>query len=292
MPPRWFSHTIGKGARSGFCMSGGVQLHFLAWNPEAVEKPALIFVHGYRAHAHYWDFIAPFFLDCFRVIALDLAGMGDSSSRSEYSAEGFARDITALIEQADLSPATVVGHSFGGARALRAAAERPELIARVVALDSICRFPDGDEPQPLQRPARLVIYPDFATARARFRLVPAQPCANEFLLQHVARHSLRQDQGGWRWKFDPALPAGPREPDAAEFLERIQAPVHYVRGQHSKVVSSKLALRIVHHLKLGEGPIIIPGAYHYLMLDQPLALIAMLRELMGKEPAFIPRDEP
>jgi pimeloyl-ACP methyl ester carboxylesterase len=41
-------------------------------------------------------------------------------------------DLAALIEQADMSPATVIGNSFGAIISLRVAAERPDLIGSLV----------------------------------------------------------------------------------------------------------------------------------------------------------------
>ena len=41
------------------------------------------------------------------------------------------------------------------------------------------------------------------------------------------------------------------------------------------------AERIVACLRHGRGPIVIPQAHHYLMLDQPLALVAALRALLA-----------
>lgn len=283
--PAWFERALAQPAESRFVMSEGVRLHYLAWGLEHVGRPGLLFVHGYRAHAHYWDFIAPYFADHYRVVAMDLSGMGDSGHRQAYSALGFAQDIAAVIADAALEPATVIGHSFGGARAWRAAAEFPDAIAHVVALDSICRFADtppssaGTPRRPRTEP-----YPDFASARARYRLTPEQPCANDFLLDHVARHSLRPEGTGWIWKFDPHLPPGPHEPDMGLLLQGLDIPVDYLRGEFSTVISPRDAERIAACLRRGRGPIVIPESYHYLMIDQPMALIAALRALLIPPP--------
>ncbi len=36
-------------------------------------------------------------------------------------------------------------------------------------------------------------YADFETALARFRLMPEQTCENTFLVEHIGRHSLKQE---------------------------------------------------------------------------------------------------
>ncbi|MDX3906733.1 MAG: alpha/beta hydrolase [Pigmentiphaga sp.] len=280
--PAWVERAWARRGEPHFAEAGGVPLHYLAWRLEHRERPGLLFVHGYRAHAHYWDAIAPYFADSHRVVAMDLAGMGDSGHRAQYGAYGFAADIAAVIAHAGLGPAVVVGHSFGGARALRAALEFPDLIKHVVAVDSICRFADSPSSKqaPPRRP-RLEPYPDYASARARYRLAPGQPCDHPYLVDYIARHSLREQDGGWLWKFDPLLPPGPHEPDMAEVLRQLRVPVDYVRGEFSTVVRQHEAERIVACLPRGRGPIVVPQAYHYLMLDQPLALIAVLRVLLA-----------
>lgn len=281
LSPAWLADTIATPPESREVFADGALLHYLGWNLGDTHKPGLLLVHGYRAHAHYWDFIAPYFVDRYRVVAMDLSGMGDSGHRREYTAGGYAQDIAAVVRHAGLGPAVVIGHSFGGARALRFAADFPELVAHVIVLDSIFRFSDSPPREGADKRGRTEPYPDYASARARYRLTPAQPVINEFLVDHVARHSITQVEGGWLWKFDPDLPLGPHEQDAAEHLSKVAVPVDVVRGEFSTVVSQQAAERVVRLLAHGRGPIVIPQAYHYLMLDQPIALIATLRALLA-----------
>lgn len=77
--PEWFLRAIASTPGSYFADDHGTRIHYLAWNAHETHKPTLLFAHGFRGHAHWWDFIAPYFTDRFRVAALDFAGMGDSS---------------------------------------------------------------------------------------------------------------------------------------------------------------------------------------------------------------------
>jgi len=47
--------------------------------------------------------------------------------------------------------------------------------------------------------------PSFEASLARFRLMPAQTCENEFIVEFIERHSLMRVEGGWTWKFDPRI---------------------------------------------------------------------------------------
>ncbi|MDZ7686269.1 MAG: alpha/beta hydrolase [Gammaproteobacteria bacterium] len=85
------------------------------------RNPGCIFVHGNGAHAHWWTFIAPFFLDDYRVASIDLAGAGDSGYSETYTPEGFAAQLVGVADDAGFGNDTIiVGHSFGGYLTLKA----------------------------------------------------------------------------------------------------------------------------------------------------------------------------
>lgn len=280
--PAWFRWALARPGASRRVRVGEIELHYLGWSLEDRHKPALLFVHGHRAHAHWWDFIAPFFAETHRVFAMDLSGMGDSDRRVVYPRGVGAQDVAGLVRALGLGPVTVVGHSNGGLRTLRACGEAPELFERVIAVDSYAVFKHGNHPG---EPANLRgdrVYPDLAAALGRYRLLPEQPHVEPWALAHVARHSVRPVPGGWTWKFDPLMPSGlGQEDDGDELLAAVQCPVHYVYGSDSAIVSEALAERIVRQLSRGQGPIAIPGGHHHLMFDQPVALIATLRALLA-----------
>ena len=74
----------------------------------------MLLLHGFRGHAHWWDFVAPWFAAEYRVIAIDFGGMGDSSSAAKYSRSDFVAEVHATLEMIGPKEVTLVGHSFGG----------------------------------------------------------------------------------------------------------------------------------------------------------------------------------
>ena len=74
----------------------GARIACLGWNMDSVFLPGLVLVHGFRAHARWWDHIAPSFTDRYRVVALNLSGMGDSDRREAYSRAQNGREILAV----------------------------------------------------------------------------------------------------------------------------------------------------------------------------------------------------
>ncbi|MES2258551.1 MAG: alpha/beta hydrolase [Pseudomonadota bacterium] len=280
--PEWLEWAIAQQAQSGFVEANGNRLHYLEWNPHESDKPALLFVHGFRAHARWWDFVAPFFMRQYRVLALDLSGMGESGWREAYSAPQLAQDVTGFIDALGLAGLTVIAHSYGGLCTLRAASMRPELFGRVIVLDTFVLF-EGETLPPDPRPiAGNRLYESRAAARQRYRLLPDQPVPDVALLDHIAMHSMRETEGGVRWKFDSRLQGGDTHLfDGAAMLGRITAPVDYVYGECSALVTPFYAQRTVDALPNSRGPVVIPSGHHHLMLDQPLALIATLRALLA-----------
>jgi pimeloyl-ACP methyl ester carboxylesterase len=279
-PTSWFEQACQHPGHSRYAMVDGARLHYLIWNEDRTDLPGLVLAHGFLGHAHWWSFLAPFFTDRYRVAALDFSGMGDSGSRPSYSPVVFAHDLLGLIEHLGMQGATVIGHSFGGGRTLRACAEAPGLIGHAIMIDSYVNFEDTDGViAAIPAPSRQ--YPDLETALSRFRLSPTQPVRHLELLAHIARHSLRPlANGEWTWKFDAAL-CSPVEADGAALLRSVQARVDLVIAETSSVVPLARAQRIVAELHHGRGPIIIPDSRHHVMLDQPLALVAALRALLA-----------
>jgi pimeloyl-ACP methyl ester carboxylesterase len=282
-PPAWFVGALERPALSRYATVDGARLHYRCWSMERTDLPVLVLLHGFRAHARWWDFIAPFFADQYRVLAPDFSGMGDSDSRSAYDPGTFAADVTGLLDVLGLGPVIAAGHSYGGSRLLRACADRPDLFAHAILIDSYVLFEGEAGPSLPRKLLGTRSYPDLATALARYRLMPEQSEALPFLVDYIAGHALRLAEDGWRWKFDPAMPStGYREPDGDALLARITVPVDFVHGQHSAVVSAERALRTVAGLPRGRGPVTIPFGQHHLMLDQPLALVSTLRALLAK----------
>jgi pimeloyl-ACP methyl ester carboxylesterase len=97
-------------------------------------KPGLLFVHGFRATGQWWDHIAPHFADRFRVVAMDLSGMGDSGTRDRYSRTLHGMEILGVIEALALNHTTIVGHSYGTVVSLHAARTDPDPINRMILI--------------------------------------------------------------------------------------------------------------------------------------------------------------
>ncbi len=276
----WVQRMIDTPGRSGHLRSGDHLTHYLEWG-EPSNPRVLLLLHGFRGHAHWWDFVAPWFAEEYRVVAIDFGGMGDSSSRLKYSRSDFVAEVHATLMMIGPKEVILVGHSFGGRIAVFVAHEYSQLLKRALIIDTNIGFAD----QPLrtrfmQRPKK--VYPDLAAACARFRFVPDEPPVLPRIMQHLALHSIKPEGGGFVWKFDekPVGSVGWEQVAEGELLKDIELPMDFIAGEFSEVVPPPLALRIGRALRNGRGPIVIPSAYHHVPVDQPLALVAAMRALL------------
>lgn len=86
----------------------------------------------------------------YRVVTMDLRGAGESdASFDRYDGQVIGDDIIALIRHLGAGPAIVMGNSIAGGAAVYAAAEAPELIARVVLIGAFTRGPVMSAPMKL-----------------------------------------------------------------------------------------------------------------------------------------------
>jgi magnesium chelatase accessory protein len=87
--------------------------------------PRVLLLHGAGASTHSWRGLIPLLAQRFEVLAPDLPGQGFSSgAAARFTLPAMAQDLAALLEAEDFAPDLVVGHSAGGAIALRLALDR------------------------------------------------------------------------------------------------------------------------------------------------------------------------
>ncbi|HEX6699636.1 MAG TPA: alpha/beta hydrolase [Gaiellaceae bacterium] len=98
-------------------------------------EPPLVLLHGGGDNLATWSGLVPLLADEFRVVAFDAAGHGRSTTPEDVSVEDFVDQIDSVAHALELRRAILVGHSWGGATALRHAASGRALAAGVVAID-------------------------------------------------------------------------------------------------------------------------------------------------------------
>jgi pimeloyl-ACP methyl ester carboxylesterase len=277
-PPEWFSAALAAPVSTGTVTVDGAAIAYRAWGAESAS--AIVLVHGGAAHARWWDHIGPLLAHDRRVVALDLSGHGDSARREHYSLDGWAHEVLAVARAAgSTNPPIIVGHSMGGFVALRAAGLFGADLEGIVVIDSPVQ--DVTPEEQAAREARafgpLRVYPTREAAIARFHPMPDQPSL-PYILEHVASTSVRAVDGGWSWKFDPAVFG--RNRGAPALLRHLDCRVALFVAEHGIVPPKTTELM---YDKLGQlAPVIqIPAAGHHVMLDQPIAVVTGIRTLLS-----------
>ena len=283
--PEWFDRAIFAKRVDAELEVEGCRIHYATWGD--IGKPGIVLIHGSNAHLEWWRFVAPFLAGQFRVAAIDLSGNGDSGWRTDYNAELFVKEVMAVATHAELGPKPViVGHSFGGYIALEAGYRYSSELSGVLFCDYVVPPTElfvqwglrAQENGPA-RPTR--VYVDLDEALDRFRLLPEQPCQHPYVIQYIATQSLKQVEGGWTWKFDPAmydyLEISTKQP---EKLMAIDCPTAFLLAENSEDYDPR-SIDYTKQVTKGKSPVYhIPGTHHHYMFDEPMAVVGAMKGIL------------
>jgi len=285
--PDWFTQSTNAPYKDRWVDVDGCTIHYQIWSEDKRELPGLLFVHGHGANAHWWDFIAPSLMQEYRIAALDLSGAGDSGHRPAYKTALFVAEIMSVIEAAEFQDKCIlVGHSFGGRIARFAGHHYPDSFSGIVLADSAISLPGRRTifrvPEQAPRPTRF--YPSRKEAARRFRLRPPQPCSNGFIVDYIAKHSVKEVTDGWCWKLDQRVfskmaDLSTTDTDPGDILRNMQCPLAIIYGDKSRFFNAE-GKAYVQTLVAKDSVVSIQDAHHHLFLDQPLLFISALRGLL------------
>lgn len=217
-----------------------------------------VLVHGIMSDSRSWDRVAQDLVaHGFRVIAVDLAGHGDSPRARRYSPAAWADDVLETIAPLSSGGADlVVGHSLGGLVA-SIVAERIAPRA-VIYVDPAFDFPKGIRGALFK--LSFAIMPPLKRRDLR-RLNPkwsSKDIETEFAAQQ------RWDRRTMLGLADSKLFVPPRTGEVASLV---------VLAERSLLVTRHAALRM---LRAGMRVVKVPGAGHTVWRDQPERFAALV----------------
>lgn len=115
----FFSGSCNKEPVTSVISADGVKI---AFNQKGKGEPAIIFVHGWSNNKSIWDEQVAHFSEKHKVIAVDLAGFGDSgNNRLNWSVSAFGDDVVTIIKTLKLNQVVLVGFSMGAPVVIEAA---------------------------------------------------------------------------------------------------------------------------------------------------------------------------
>lgn len=118
-------------------VSAGVSLHAVALG--AHDKPLMLFIHGFPESWYSWRHQLKHFSDRFYCVALTPRGYGESDKPEgvrEYEITKLAADVRGAVQALKKDTAIVVGHDWGGVIAWHVAMFYPEIVQKLVIINS------------------------------------------------------------------------------------------------------------------------------------------------------------
>jgi len=158
----------------------------------------MLFAHGFGCDQNMWRFVAPAFVDDYRIVLFDYVGSGHSDLDA-YDAEryatldGYAQDVLDVCDALDLRDVIFVGHSVSSMIGVLAARREPERFARLILI--------GPSPRYINDP------PNYVGGFERTDI--------EGLLDMMDHNYI-----GWANFLAPAIMKNPDRPELGEELEQ------------------------------------------------------------------------
>jgi pimeloyl-ACP methyl ester carboxylesterase len=125
--------SLAADSASHFAPFDAVKVHYESYGS---GKEAVVFIHGWTCDLTFWRGQAPVYRNR-RSLLIDLPGHGQSDKPNvAYPMEFFARGIEAVLRDAGVERAVLVGHSLGGPIAYSFIRLFPEQVKALVLVDA------------------------------------------------------------------------------------------------------------------------------------------------------------
>jgi pimeloyl-ACP methyl ester carboxylesterase len=247
----------------------------LFFTDEGASADPMVFVHGFSCDSHDWSWQLPHFASTHRVVAVDLRGHGRSSAPDDgYQVQSLSADLLAVVDHLGCGPVVVVGHSLGGAIVASMAAERPEHVLAVVAVDPAHLRPDEHAPGLAAALAAYQAEDPGAVASQFFDAgshVTATPSAiatwHNRRAAGVPAHVLRKTMAGLLGGGSPFI----LQSTSAPLLRRVSCPVLSLYADPERVTDTDGVFTNPKSRTLS-----FPGSGHWLHQERPIEINSLI----------------
>jgi epoxide hydrolase 4 len=282
--------------RHGYADLETVRLHYV----EAGEGPLVVLLHGFPEFWYGWRRqIEPLAQAGFRVVAPDMRGYnlsGKPSAVADYSADRLAGDVRDLIAErgGGAEGARLAGHDWGGAVAWATAIRHPAAVARLAILNlpHPRRMFEGLRTwRQLRRSWYMLAFQlpgaseralrarRFAALRRGFADARPGAFAVSDLDRYVEAWSQPGALTGMLNYYRAALRPGTSSRGAP--MAAVQAPTLIIWGERDRFLGAELAEPHPEDVPRLERVVRIPGASHWVAVDEPELVNRLLVEFFG-----------
>lgn len=152
-------------ASSSFATLDGSRIHYKSLGK---GKTAVVFIHGWTCDLSFWRDQVPALLGKTRVVLVDLPGHGQSDKpKIDYTQERFARAVNAVLEDAGVDKAVLVGHSMGTPVARQFYRLYPDKTKALVSVDGRLYVGNAD-PKAFEQLIERLSGPEFKATADKF----------------------------------------------------------------------------------------------------------------------------
>jgi 3-oxoadipate enol-lactonase len=237
------------------------------------DGPPVILGHAIPCDHRMWRAITPALERGYRVIAIDVRGLGGSTAPAPFSTDDLVDDWIAVLDAEGIARAALIGSSVGGMTAMALAARAPERVAALVLVGTTAQR------EPLRR--RVMNRVLLAIAGL---LGPVGSFDRKLELDLFAERTRRERRGlvgdvlawarGHDWKsFLRTLRALAARPSLLERLSAIRSPALVIAGAEDRRMPPVRAEAIAAGIA-GATVTVVPEAGHLVALEAPDAVLA------------------
>lgn len=232
---------------------------------------AVVLLHGLGGNRSVWAEWGKRLKVGHTLLTVDLPGHGDSAAPplkgNAVDLDAVARDLAQLIRKQKMAPALLIGHSLGGALALRIAAVDPEAVQGVLLLDGFL------SPLPAATVASMaegVAQDSKGTLRAFFNGMSAGAPQTEMLLKTASKVKPEVLAAYFRALGGPALEVSRVKASVTLFASSFLIPDP---NQEAEALT-RLGLKGLPKLQVQY----FVNAHHWIMLDEREALDVLFND--------------
>lgn len=259
----------------------GITIGYEVTGDEDADE-TVVFVSGLGYGRWFWNWQLPAVEDDYRVILWDLRGINDSDTpEGPYSMEEMASDLEAVLEDAGVEEAHIIGISLGGMLTQRYAVDYD----RAKSLVLMSTDAGGDErvdPAP-EVADRILNPPEDVSLRENigYKMQPAftdefweneEGIFNE-ILDYRVNNPVPDHVRGWQ-------AAGVAAFDITDELDQVTVPVLILHGERDKVVPVENSERLADLLPQAEVERYDEGGSHLFVIERAEDVNERIREFL------------
>jgi pimeloyl-ACP methyl ester carboxylesterase len=244
----------------------------IAYATQGEGEPALVFIHGGLADRAYWSNQIDVFGERHKVVALDLAGHGESSTdRRTWSMQAFGHDVQAVLEAENITRAVLIGNSLGGPVAIEAALLAPGRVSGIIGIDTFHELNMRVDPSEWQARAEAFRVDLAGSVKRMIQALfhaDADPDLMSDLEQRMNQSSAKTVQGMFG-AFDGY--------DMAASVRRLKVPMRCINGDLYPINFE--GNRSVY---IDFDAVVLPHTGHYPMLECPEEFNRQLARILAR----------